>query len=439
MEPRCIAASRSAAAIPAPQRASLRRGGKPAAVPGAPFRSRTGMFGRDLTCQALSWPSFSLGNSREAYPAPHSSPREANMLSELRRFMESRGCYIHPDIIISHQTTTGCRGLVARQDIEDTRALMLFPSTAFVDTAEASDKLAADGFDAAHLDDVELLALYLAHERARQNDSELRPWLALLPAVPPGAFSDVGASAFACLTDPPVRGVSREKWASELKEHRARTEARVARMAAAGATDAGLSRQDLQWGLGMVASRAFVAGDRVVLVPFLDMCNHSASPHEHCDVAYGPDEALIQGRELELTALGSLHRVKSPLRARPASEDGLSTTDEEREERATAAARTEAARAPRSPGPSMPTATLEDAWQDYASRHGVLAEDVLAVRPPRAGPPGWGVMGAFQGPGALGWGIGAGEELLIDYRHECGTPEMTAEDVRVRRMLDAGF
>ena len=122
------------------------------------------------------------------------------------------------------------------------------------------------------------MTLFLAHERAKGEESFYSVYVKSLPEEPPCAWcmSDeqlIGAiSRYGALLD--TRG-----WAAEVSRAKEYVEKVSTGMAKDYGEVFGVTPDDLRWAMGIVSSRAMGGAASPTLVPLLDLVNHNAMRH----------------------------------------------------------------------------------------------------------------------------------------------------------------
>ncbi|KAI8464964.1 MAG: hypothetical protein J3K34DRAFT_461663 [Monoraphidium minutum] len=260
----------------------------------------------------------------------------------LREWLAREGGLLHPALRLVDDAPCGSRGVVAAQavsldDLEAAGPLVVVPKDLHLENTTALRLLeswagAAAAEDlAARMSSAMLVAVALAHEAALGPASRWAPYLASLPAQPPGPWllpSDaVAAAAEAALARRPPNGGSGggeadsvAAWVAAAAEYRrgvdeevaaaaavlagaaAAAEAARARGGGGGWLDAGL----LTWALGHVESRSLGTAGSSGLVPVIDLLNHSPA-------ARPPMLQLDDADRLVVTVLPTAAGAAAPL------------------------------------------------------------------------------------------------------------------------------
>ncbi|KAI8465087.1 MAG: hypothetical protein J3K34DRAFT_525640 [Monoraphidium minutum] len=233
----------------------------------------------------------------------------------MRAWLLSNGGHMDPRLVITSDTPSGSRGVVATAPIpaasgaegEGGRgggggggggAPLRVPEALYMTAEEAAHILqarvdaharehggaasaaaAAGGGGPLASTALSRLALLLAHERSKGRASKWWPYIESLPAAPPAAWllpaGELRArlAALAAARRLPAGGLA--GW--EARVLAAGGVARCARAAALAAAYGGPLRvcaDDVAWAMAHVTSRAFGGGDEVALAPVIDSCNH---------------------------------------------------------------------------------------------------------------------------------------------------------------------
>lgn len=157
----------------------------------------------------------------------------------LRTWVSSNGGYIHTSLRLVDVASCGCRGIVATAPISFADAaeqpVIIVPESLYLSSDGARELLAAadsqrSGFGLFRskpepLPGTVAVALALAVERARGEDSFWRPYVASLPSEVQCGWALHGSQLASILEELEARGIDRAKgWADEVRQARAGVE-----------------------------------------------------------------------------------------------------------------------------------------------------------------------------------------------------------------------
>ncbi|GLC41194.1 hypothetical protein PLESTB_001528200 [Pleodorina starrii] len=202
----------------------------------------------------------------------------------LRAWIQLHGGSVWNGLRVTDNAPCGCRGVIATAPLPAeaarTAPLIVVPERLYMtsdDARQLLQPLEAKRFSLSFwredLPGAVQLAVLLAVERQRGDDSFWAPYVRSLPASPPCAWAltDAELSRALAALGPGTAGWERAVAAARRSVYQ-RAEQTVQRYGRHLPGE--LSADDVVWAMGQVLSRSFGREPDVALAPYIDLCNH---------------------------------------------------------------------------------------------------------------------------------------------------------------------
>eukprot|EP01025_Chloroclados_australasicus_P007977 TRINITY_DN12725_c0_g1_i2.p2 TRINITY_DN12725_c0_g1~~TRINITY_DN12725_c0_g1_i2.p2 ORF type:complete len:302 (-),score=30.40 TRINITY_DN12725_c0_g1_i2:559-1422(-) len=208
----------------------------------------------------------------------------SNQEARLRSWIYERGGYVHPDLKLDKSTQCPAdRGVIATAEIPlgvvAEQPLILIPEECCIRSEDAQQQISAmlenQGLpNLADFDVVSQMILFLSYHKSVGDESLWAPYINLLPPKPPCAWAMPKDEL-----DGKLQKLSKSLssgWDKEILQAKMGIYKQASMLEKGFGKALQIDVDLIVWSTGQVLSRAFGNDEGIVLVPFIDMCNHAS-------------------------------------------------------------------------------------------------------------------------------------------------------------------